>query len=1238
MKMKTGVRFRLIRTVIISLTIICLLVPSAQSVYRDPGPTGPVPGKFIVKLKPGVKADRLAQSLSSDQHLEKLTRLKARPDLTGSSFLDDYRIFYTSDKVASVSDVTKLLGESNIEHIEPDYYLEFFAMPSDSLFNNQWYLYNTGQNYLGIERNEGYYNDKLVYKSGVSDADLQLWQFYFVPPAESTRVVVAIVDTGVDLAHPELVGRFWVNEDEIPGNLIDDDHNGFVDDTLGYDVSGDIQTLFDPIGDNDPSDAIGHGTHIAGIVASRADQFGVAGIAQSALIMPVKIRPNATTAVGVAGIVYAVNAGAQVINISWGTPFESGLLQEAMEFARSNGVFVAVAPGNTGSNDRFFPAAYDSVFVVGAGNSSGKMTDFSTWGAHVDIIAPGLDILSLRAAGTDMYEAIGEPEVRVVDPDGLYYLADGTSMAAPMVAGAAALFLSARPDLSLVELEEILRLGAIDLVDPLNTGDSLFGPDTVSGYGYINLAASYDLLWHGGIHLVTPVRRQRYTGDIEIRIAGLAGYEGSWQLDYSIGQGSEDWQYLTSGDELPVDSIAYVFNDQSLEGFINFRLTDKYGNSSYSNCVHVRNQKLQLQTPVDGSEVKYNIPITGSAYGPDYDSMFVAYRKQSGPFVRLGGSTGEYFDSLMFDWSVSGVDTGFFEVYLYGYFASGVQIDSASIQITSAFADGWPRTLASRPGITAACADLNRDGTKEIVVATSGGVYMYDAYGNLADGFPVADTLDMRCVPAIYDVDYDGEDEIIAASKVGLHVFNYDGSYVSGFPVMVFTGQIPFGYGYPNVTIAQLGESEDSAIVFINKIGQIMAYEFNGDPYFYSLGGLFASFDPRISDSHSHGGPTSPFVTVTDLDGDGLNEVIATYSSPEPSTGLGLFDARTGLPAWDMLTPTVVSSPRVYGSALGDLDDDGLEEIVILGRDTLGTMTLWVKTHGRDDFPGWPVAIPGVDRWIGSYPILADLDLDGIPEILCTFFEYDIASLYIYRADGTLYETGDGRNSEAAFTDQVTFATPTVANLTGDDYPEIIIRSGHILPGTGNEMIYILDHRARLLPGWPVVTPTRPSQVFSSRYAPLVDDLDNDGLVELVLVSDGLDVLVWNFDASYDDGYNRGRFLIDNRNSGILPPSRIPTGVDVEPNSLPVNTTLAQNYPNPFNPATTIEFSLPRTTDVELTVYNILGQEVSILVNSRLRVGHHRVEFDASDLASGVYLYRLKTKEQSITRKMVIVK
>ncbi len=1229
----------MIRIAICHLLLAVLLSSGLVAGPAPQSPTGPVPGKFIVRLKSDVRPDMLSQSLGKEASMTRFSRIQVNSRFNGAEVWDHVFVVTSSSQSLASPDILAMLGRDNVEYIEPDYYLEFFDYPTDSLFSYQWYLRNEGQEYLGIKRIDGKYNDQLVIKSGTPGADIDIEPLYVAPPPEATRVVVAIVDSGVDLVHPELQGRFWRNPDEIPGNGVDDDHNGFVDDTLGYDVSGDIQTLGTPVTDNDPTDSVGHGTHIAGIVAANADTHGVVGVAPWVAIMPVKVRPNATTSVGAAGIVYAVNAGAQVINISWGTPFESGLLREALAFARRNGVFVAIAPGNTGDNQRYYPAAYDSTFVVAAGNSDGYMTDFSTYGAHIDVVAPGLDILSLRAAGTDLYADAYEPWLRIIGDDSLYYLADGTSMATPMVAGAAALIWSYRPDITLPELEEIIKLGADDLVDPLNRGDTLVGPDTLSGYGYLNVANALGVVQYGGIYLTEPVRRNRYIGNIEIRMGVVEGYEGSWQLEYSVGPTAPQWFFLAEGSTVEDDSLLYVFSSPAIEGQLNFRLTDHYGRSSVTSCVYVRQRKLEIVSPVEGEEVKYNIPVTGSAYGPDYDSMRVEYRRLGENRVYLTSSTGEFFDSLLYDWTVSGIDTGGFRVYVAGYFDQDSLVDSVSIDIVSAFAEGWPQKFIGWPGVTPACADLNHDGLKELVVTTSKGVYVFDAEGTLLPGFPIVIDKDTRCAPAIYDTDRDGEDEIIFTSSDGIYVANRDGSLADGWPVECSTGQIGGGYAYPNPTVALLGVEEDSAIVIINKIGQILAYEFNGDPYFYSLEGLFASFDPRISDSYAHGGVTSPFVTSVDLIGDGLMEVVASYTSPEPYTGIGVFDGRTGEPAFDLDHPTIEHIPDVGGSVLADLTGDGLPEIITLARkDTLGDPGIWVKTMGQYDLPGWPVSMPAVRTWLVSYPTVGDRDLDGVPEIMCTFFEYDIAALYIFRADGSPYVTRDGRPAGEAYVYAATFGNPTVANITGDIYPEIMFRSGYVLPGTGREMLHILDHNADPLPGWPVATPVRPSQVYPTRYAPLVTDFDNDGLVELILVSDGQELLVWDFDAPVSDMGPGGRFLVDNLNSGVLPVSRIPTDVDDRPVLLPATASLTQNHPNPFNPVTIIRFNLPARSRVSLDVYNVLGQKVANLVNGNLKAGEHEVAFDGSAFASGVYFYRLRTDDFAATKKMVLLK
>ena len=1224
-----------------SILISSIFVLTAASTLAAAEPTGPVPGRFVVKLKAGAKFET-SRSLSDGRTVKPLSPIIARPDLRGAESISRYRIFSDPTGQLTAPDIVALLGADNVEYVEQDHYLEFFDFPTDDLFSDQWYLYNSGQSYLGIIRVAGNENDTLTTKSGTAGKDVRLVNEYVSPPAETTKVVVAIVDTGVDIVHPQLQGRLWHNPDEIADG-IDNDHNGFIDDTLGYDVSGDALTFGEPIGDNDPTDLVGHGTHIAGIVAASSDGIGTVGIAPFAEIMAVKIRPNATSAVGAAGIFYAINAGAQIISISWGSPFESGILREALDLARLNGVFVCIAPGNTGDNTRYFPAAFDSTFVVGAGNSDGFMTYFSTFGAHVDIVAPGQDILSLRAAGTDLYED-QEPGLRIIDS--LYYLSDGTSMATPMVAGAAAVLLAFRPQLGLDDLENLLLSGATDIVDPWGLGDSYPGVDTITGHGYLNIDASLSLALGGGLSIAEPVRRGRYTEDVVVRVNPVAGYSASWLLEYSVGEGSTDWQALAVGFSTPADSILFVLSDTTLNGIVNLRL--QAGTfESWTSFTYVRETATTLSRPFDGEEIKYSIGIRGSAYGPQYDSVTVGYSKFNGVSGKLFSSTSEFFDSLLYNWTISGVDTGNFVIRMTGHYSWGTQVDSVNIHVLSGFAVGWPQSYGGNGSVTPVSADLDKDGSNELIVATSRGLFVFGIDGSIRQGFPVPPNVDSRCVPAVYDIDRDGWDEIIFTTDSAIHAVNHDGSYVPGWPVTVFTGLSPYQYAYPNPTIAELGYGEDSAIVIVNATGQIMAFEFNGDPYFYSLEGHFGSVGASTIDGNVYTGNVSPMVTSADLDGDGLYEVVVSYSSSHAG-GLALLEGRTGRPAFGMSTPLAQSTRAVNGAVLADLDGDQLQDVVMLayqyvpiGGDSTLVPVLYAKKSGVIDLPGWPIALPDLPRnsWIASFPVAADLDLDDDPEILVTFFTYAKSYLYIFNSDGSSY-TGSGSIGPAFEASSSLMGTPTVGNLTGDDYPEIAFRAGHILPGTGPEYLYVLNNAAELLNGYPIITPATPSQVLSSRYAPLIQDIDNDGLQELAILSDNATVLVWDFDGLSADSPNHGRFLGDNMNSNKFPVAAhgIVTHVGDAELTLPRKLELFQNYPNPFNPSTTIRFTLPSPARVRLEMLNILGQRVKTLIDGELGAGVHQVLIDGTDLASGVYFYRLTQGDNILNKKMMLLK
>ena len=1124
--------YRLIISLSLSVILFGQFAYGLDSQASSAARTGPVPGRFVVKLTETAKTASVNQALSGQAYLSPIIPLADNSDIVGREGWNRIFQITTSDTSISIESLTDLIGRDRIEFIEPDYYLEFYDLPTDPLFSHQWYLNNTGQEYTGVAQVGGSGNDYQTLLEGLAGIDVNLTELLLSPPTDTTPIVVAVIDGGVDLFHPEMLGRLWQNPDEIPFNGLDDDHNGLVDDTVGWDFSGDVADILNIQPDNDPSDFDGHGSHIAGIIASKADGQGIVGIAPWVEILPVKTRPNSISSVGASGIVYSVSSGARVINISWGTPFESLILKEAVDFARANGVFIAIAAGNSGDNQRVYPAAFDSSFAVGAITSNGYLTSFSTWGAHVDLAAPGLDILSIRADGTDLYTDGGEPGVHIVhgeENDSLYFLANGTSMAAPMVAGAAALIWSFRPDLSLTELEDALRLGGDDMLDPLNQGDNYVGVDTIAGYGMLNIQNSLEYISYGSVHFVTPLRNQRYESSVEIRIAPSGGYLGSWRLQYSLGRDPNSWLTLASGAAVPSDSVAYLFDLAGVNDRVNLKLIDSLFRETSLSFYYVTEDAFLITAPKSGDQFKYDMNFSGSVFGPTYDSLAIYYRNGGQTEIRITGSSQEFFDEHIYTWNISGVASGSYDLVIYGYFGETVNEITIPIDILSSYTAGWPQPLSGRGAYTAVAADLNNDGFKELFVGTVMGLNGFSYDGQPLAGFPVLPEMNMRNVPAIYDIDGDGEKEIICTNENGLHAFNYDGSYVTGFPRPGPSNQL--NHGWPVVSVTKLGERADSALAYISYDGNIFAYKFNGDSYFYSLEGWYSSLTPIESNPFFNSSVT---LSSADLTGNGKIEVVATYSGSLGSSGVNLLIGRNGQPAFDQPSPLLFNSPGIFGTLLADMDGDGLLEIVINGADENGDHALFVIGHGKNMLSGWPVSLPGTADWLSAPATVADLDLDGSPEIILSLHEFDIGSVYIFKADGTPYITRDGRPAGEVFFEPVTLGPPIVADLLGDSHPEIVLRSGFILPGSGPEQIHLLDYTGEPVPGWPISTATSPSTTFSTPFAPLVDDIDNDGLVELILVGEGNDLYVWDFQASSNQGANLGRLYQDNRNSNIV--------------------------------------------------------------------------------------------------------
>ncbi len=314
--------------------------------------------------------------------------------------------------------IADLLARGDVEYAGLNYRVQATDTPNDTYFANQWAL-----------------------QTGFLDA----------PSAWTTHhgtgtVTVAVIDSGVDLDHPDLQANI----------------------TSGWDFVDD---------DSLPDDEFGHGTHVAGIIAAVGNNgIGVSGVSWGARIMPVRALDSygsGTISDVASAIYYAVDNGARVINMSLGAPGTSypctgfEVVRDAMQYALNHDVLVVVSAGNESASAVSCPAAYDQAVAVAATNSSDTLAYYSNFGPRLDIAAPGSSIFSTLRGGS-------------------YGYMSGTSMAAPHVAGLAALIWSYTPSLSRSQVQELIQTSADDLGSP--------GWDEQYGYGRINAANVFRLM------------------------------------------------------------------------------------------------------------------------------------------------------------------------------------------------------------------------------------------------------------------------------------------------------------------------------------------------------------------------------------------------------------------------------------------------------------------------------------------------------------------------------------------------------------------------------------------------------------------------------------------------------------------------------------------------------------------------------------------------------------------------
>jgi thermitase len=901
-----------------------------------------------------------------------------------------YKLKLSKDK--EVEEIVALLKKDPaVECAEPNYLSEILYTPNDPRFSEQW----------------------AHQKTEVSRA----WDI----TKGNTNAIVAIIDTGVDYNHEDLAANMWRNN---LGYLLGAD---FVNiDTAAYEqagfrlIAGEDYTILD----GDPSDYNGHGTHCAGIVAAVVDNAkGVAGVCPGCKIMPVRagfsIKHPYYGEVGLLevddvtnAIVYAAHYGAKIISMSFGGP-QSDIEKIAIDYAISKGVVLVAAAGNGSINDKSYPAGYEGVIAVAATAMNDTIAFYSNYGDWVAVSAPGGDYWqdSMILSAVPLTGTLG-------DPSGYRFL-QGTSMAAPYVAGLAGLILSKNSSFTKAQIENQI-LATADNIDVLNSPlAGQLGAGRVNCYRALSETAGPNLkAW---LQNKTIAMRPGETVNVVINLKnfGITATNITAALTttnpyISVMKATSNFAALSSREQKDNANDPFrlaVHSDFPLSQDIALTLVIT-ADGGYRDT---------LSLTLHGLRLKQGWPQTAENTGgwQAFADIVTEDLNNDGkleiisPYVPVGTCT----QAKIYAWNTAG----------------------------ELFNSGWPLPisgsayLGSFPKVSA--ADICGDTNKEIIFTTScEGIFALDMFGNVLTNWPKERGRDFNSTGAtLADLNNDGKAEVIACSRrtdvepVKLWVWNGNGDILTGWPKNLthgISGNIAVGDldrlrdpvtgNHPEIIVSSTttnGQERSLDIFAYNYLGDLLwSYHRAGDFFGCSLilGDINADgyleiiynvtkdvYSGMITESlvgilNWEGRLISEFparkmleLSLADLNSDGIPEIIGASNTASAFGNDYLY-------AWDIHGQNINGFPRegnfMFETITTDINGDG--SVDILGNNS---DNIYAWDCSGNPLPNYSVTFGNLLESIaGTGLVVKDIDNDGAVEIVATTDH----KIYVFAAGG----------------------------------------------------------------------------------------------------------------------------------------------------------------------------------------------------------------------------------------------